>query len=131
MRKCPECGERLSIDARLCACGWGAKKEKPGTLHFDHECQWVANGYRCKYPVGRFDMGATTGMCIFHRNCTDGADGARIVKESQDASPEQYLRAAKLFAYGTKDIHEEFRKTLKKQRGDFSELKVPKREEAA
>ena len=123
--KCPECGERLSRDARQCACGWGAKKVKPGDIPTDMQCQWVANGRRCRYPVGRFEQGMKTGKCVFHRNCGDPADGARIVEESLTATPEQYVEAAKRYIYGTKDVHAEFRKTLKKQKGDFADIKLP------
>lgn len=130
MRKCPECGERLSLEARQCACGWGAPKAKAGQLFYDHECQWVANGYRCKYPAARFDAGCTTGMCVFHRAGPSGVDGARIVQESQGATRDQYLEAAKRFVYGVRDPHEELRKQLKKTGGAFSEIKLPQNPDA-
>lgn len=80
-RNCPECGERLSFDARRCACGWGAKKRDTGR-HFDHQCTFKAGHDRCAYPVGLFRETATHGWCIFHRQELEAGQGAEIVRQS-------------------------------------------------
>ena len=93
MRKCPECGENLSFDAMRCACGWGEKKLKPGEKVFDHRCTFKAGSDRCKYPVGLFIDGATSGWCIFHRQPSVGqGEGSEIVRQSYSVP---YLEAIK------------------------------------
>lgn len=82
-RKCPDCGERLSLDAMRCACGWGMKKFEKGHRSFDHRCTYLAGNARCEYPVGMFAEGATSGWCIFHRQHLNQADGAEAVRQSQ------------------------------------------------
>src|SRR4051812_15317620 len=81
-RNCPECGEKLSFEARRCACGWGARKGEKVGREFDHRCTYRAGGDRCQYPVGMFTEGATSGWCIFHRNNTNPAAGQEIVDQS-------------------------------------------------
>ena len=81
-RQCPDCGERLSIDALRCACGWGAKKT-PGVKHFDMRCTYAAGSSRCCYPVGMFPEGKSSGWCIFHRQNLSSFDGAEIVRQSE------------------------------------------------
>jgi hypothetical protein len=46
-RQCPECGDRISVDARACACGWrknGAKRTPDGP---DLTCPWNDHGHIC------------------------------------------------------------------------------------
>ena len=81
-RNCPECGERLSFDARRCACGWGAKKARDSGKSFDHQCTYKAGHDRCQYPVGMFVEGSTHGWCIFHRQELQAGQGAEIVRQS-------------------------------------------------
>lgn len=102
-RKCPECGERLSRDARACACGWGAKSKKDFGPKHDMVCQWVSSGLRCRYPVGMFPEGATKGFCIFHRATPSGPESAKIADESHTGTREQYLERAKALVYGVGD----------------------------
>lgn len=91
-RLCPECGENLNKDARQCACGWGKRKvtERIGKV-FDHRCTFRTFGDRCEYPVGWFEMGATTGWCIFHRNALPG-DGTPIVEQSRSVPYAQAIK---------------------------------------
>lgn len=80
--------------ARACACGWSLEKRddrKDGRRDWVETCAWKANGRRCAYPVGMFELGSNEGFCVFHRVCTGGADGARIVDQSQGVTPERYL----------------------------------------
>lgn len=101
MRKlCPDCGERLDIDARRCVCGWGVKAASRDQRQTLNVCTWHSGSLRCTYPVGRFDTGMTSGFCIFHRAKPDGASAARIADESSGHTPEQYLERAKAHVYG-------------------------------
>lgn len=69
----------------------------------DMRCTWNGNGERCKYPVGAFDLGKSSGYCLFHRSMMSGPGAQAICDESQSASPQDYLARAKRFVYGTQD----------------------------
>jgi hypothetical protein len=83
-RKCPDCGEFLSVDALRCICGWGSKKPREGQKSWDHQCTYKSMGDRCSYPVGMFAEGATSGWCVFHRQPGKPGDGAEIVRQSRE-----------------------------------------------
>lgn len=108
-RGCPECGERLSVDARQCACGWGSgglrgknRGKGPATpvVDWTHVCTWRSGNLRCEWPVGRFDQGTTRGFCLFHRAQEGGVEAAEIARDSKGHAPDQYLARAQRFAYG-------------------------------
>lgn len=99
-RPCPDCGERLAHDARRCACGWGASKRGKGEVASNPVCTWHSGMLVCRYPVGRFDLGARSGYCVFHRAKGTGIDAARIAQESEGHTPEQYLERARRLVYG-------------------------------
>lgn len=100
-KRCPECSERLSPEARQCACGWkaGGRKSSSGPA-WNHVCTWHSGSLFCKYPVGKFEAGATDGWCVFHRTHGSGQVAARIAEESHSHTPEGYLAAARAFVYG-------------------------------
>lgn len=102
-RHCPDCGETLNRDARVCVCGWGKKSGKGGSEHHDHVCNWQYGTLRCRYPVGLFEQGQYRGRCIFHRSIEKGHAAAEIAKDSQGATREQYLAAANRLMYGAGD----------------------------
>lgn len=104
-RTCPECGDRLSLDARRCVCGWGSKKAGKGEdgPRYDHSCRWQYGNLACHYPVGFFGHGETRGLCIFHRATDKGHQAADIAKESQTTTQEQYLALAAKLMYGKGD----------------------------
>lgn len=99
-RFCPDCKDRLSPDARRCACGWGAPKRREMAPETNNVCTWRSGNLTCSYPVARFDIGMKSGWCVFHRSETSGAKGARIADESQGHTPDEYLDRARLFVYG-------------------------------
>lgn len=100
-RSCPDCGERLSLDARQCACGWGKPKagrhEGPRT---DMRCTYKAGSDRCQYPVGMFPAGASSGWCIFHRQPLQAGQGAEITRQSHSIP---YLEALQTIQEANKD----------------------------
>jgi hypothetical protein len=101
-RPCPDCGERLLVDAIRCACGWGAKRtsargsERARGPVFDHRCTYKGAVARCAYPVGMFPSGATSGWCVFHRQPLQPGEGSEIVRQSASMPYAEAL--AKLFA---------------------------------
>lgn len=103
-KTCPECAERLSLDARQCACGWrvGGKRGANSGPEWNHVCTWHFGSLSCRYPVGRFDQGMRSGLCVFHRTNDRGAIAAQIAEDSQHHTPEQYLAAARRFVYGNR-----------------------------
>jgi len=100
-RSCPECGDRLSVDARRCVCGWGARKAGKGDEgpRYDMVCRWEYGDLRCRYPVGLFQQGEYRGLCILHRASDKGHAAAQIAQESQKATQDQYLTSASLLIY--------------------------------
>lgn len=97
-RKCPECGERLSLDASRCACGWSQGGNGKPPSH-DMQCAWTYGDLRCRYPVGLFADGAKSGFCIFHRANKQGAIAADLARDSENYKPEDYQRLAALQTY--------------------------------
>lgn len=104
-RSCPDCGERLAVDARRCACGWGARKAGKGEEgpRYDAVCRWQYGSLSCSYPVGMFQQGEYRGLCIFHRFQDKGPEAAKIAQESSGASRSDYLKAAAATLYGRGD----------------------------
>lgn len=106
MRTCPECDKTLRINAKSCACGWeetptiGREASKLLASSCDHQCDWRANGKRCRYPVNFFEAGSTKGQCRWHRKCHGGMDGADIVDQSYRDTEEQYQMRSNLETYG-------------------------------
>jgi hypothetical protein len=103
-RVCPECSERLSSDARQCACGWkdASLSNKRTVDPFHGKCSWFDGTDRCRFP-GAMSHGLKGDgklLCAFHFFNGDPTHGARIVKASfdWDGSPEDYLRLRKEFA---------------------------------
>src|SRR5262245_33010762 len=99
-RKCPDCGERLAIDARVCVCGW-----KPGRFRSSPEphnmvCVWTSGMLHCTYPVGLFIEGARSGFCIFHRRIKSGPQAAAIARESEGHTQDEYNARARKEVYG-------------------------------
>ena len=82
-RTCPECSERLSADARQCACGW---KEGKGVDPFHGKCAWKDGVDRCRFPgsISHGQRGEPPWYCAFHFFDTGAEHGARIVKSSFD-----------------------------------------------
>ena len=110
--KCPECSERLNIDARRCACGWENPKygkASATTMKTDPRCTYSHGGMRCQHPVGYHDPGSESGWCIFHRAIDPKEQpqlGRDIVLDSQDCTREQYLVMARAKTYGRGDSFE-------------------------
>lgn len=106
-RSCPDCGERLSFDARRCVCGWGEKgrKKSEGGARFAPCCRWNLNGMSCRYPVGR----AETDYCIFHRRFISGVEAEEYMRDSQSFTPEGYNEAVESFLYGPSPAVEKIR----------------------
>lgn len=102
-RQCPECGERLSIEARRCVCGWGAKTGSKDNPSYDHSCRWQYGSLNCNYPVGMFEQGQYRGLCLMHRFQDKGVQAAEIAKESKTATREDYLRVLAATIYGRGD----------------------------
>lgn len=100
-RKCPECSERLSPDARQCVCGWG-KKTKIEHRRHDMICTWNSGAMTCSHPVGQFREGATSGFCIFHRSNSSGSVAYNIASESSGFTSETYVLAAMKQIYGNR-----------------------------
>jgi hypothetical protein len=106
MRTCPECDKTLKLGAKSCMCGWeetptrGREESKLLASSSDHQCEWRANGKRCRYPVNFFEMGSTKGKCRYHRRCLDGMDGADIVEQSYRDTDAQYQARSNLETYG-------------------------------
>lgn len=126
-RDCPECGDRLSVEARRCVCGWGARKSGKGEEgpRYDHLCRWTYGAVSCKYPVGLFSQGEYRGLCIFHRSIPQGTQAAQIAQESQSATQAQYLAAANRMIYrsGDNPAVAALRKSLKSTKpGNMGEL---------
>ena len=102
-RVCPECYERLSPDARQCACGW---KEGSGAAKdpFHGKCTWVDGGDRCRFPGSMSSAvraGSDKWLCAFHFfNNGGGVHAARIVQNSfdWDGTPESYFQMRKAAA---------------------------------
>lgn len=103
-RACPDCGDRISADAKRCACGWGKTSIRAEARH-DPVCRWQYGQLSCRYPVGRFDQGEFRGLCIFHRASDRGAVAARIAEESQGHDRDAYVVAATKTIYGSGDNH--------------------------
>ena len=118
-RSCPECGERLNRDAKVCACGWGRSKKGDSGPRHDMTCSWHYGQLRCRYPVGLFMQGEFRGLCAFHRARDRGHEAALIAEESQTATKEQYLDAAKKQIYGSVDnpLVRKLRAQLRERRG--------------
>lgn len=103
IKPCPECGTSIALTAKHCDCGWSATpraKVNEGSVSRNHQCQWRANGLQCRFPVGFFDIGASDGYCLFHRNQMNGATGAEYVEASQKATRGDYLNMARVHVYG-------------------------------
>lgn len=118
-RSCPECGERLNRDAKVCACGWGRSKKGDSGPRHDMTCSWHYGQLRCRYPVGLFMQGEFRGLCAFHRARDRGHEAALIAEESQTATREQYLDASKRQIYGAGDnpLVRRLREQLRERRG--------------
>lgn len=121
-RSCPDCGERLNIDARRCVCGWGAKKAKDNGKTFDHVCTYKAGFDRCQYPVGLFKEGSTHGWCIFHRQELQAGQGAEIVRQSHVVP---YLEAIKPIIEGNKQSGLAMSQGIKRKPEDTFQGKYP------
>lgn len=86
--KCPMCHAELTVGAPCPECGW-AQEKKPKAAVFPlgyQQCEWLANGERCRYPGS---MSTNTGSggphyCREHFGCHDGAWGALVVEASRD-----------------------------------------------
>ncbi len=97
-KSCPDCNATLNAQAKSCNCGWQEEslffgKPKAGDGYIEREpfCTFRANGKKCRFPVGFFDTGATTGFCIFHRGGMSLSVGANIVEMSQNSNRGVYL----------------------------------------
>ena len=107
-RSCPDCGERLSFDARQCECGWGKEGKKARAkasrttpdMGWKHVCTWRSGSLFCTYPVGLFIDQNTRGFCMFHRAQEGGIEAATIARDSAGHTSDQYLERARLHAYG-------------------------------
>ena len=100
-RVCPECSERLSQEARQCACGWkesGKKSVDP----FHGKCTWVDGDDRCRFPgsMSHGLKGDGKFLCAFHFFNGDPIHAQRITQNSfdWDGKPESYLRMRKDFS---------------------------------
>lgn len=83
---CPACDTPLRRGARSCSCGWmaqGVSKQSP--LGYS-QCDWEADGLRCRYPGSMSTNLACTGpwYCQPHYSCRDPLFGAQIVQASMD-----------------------------------------------
>lgn len=47
--ECPDCGKKISANARSCKCGW-EKKNTFGQKKSDPHCEFMADGKRCSLP---------------------------------------------------------------------------------
>lgn len=107
---CPDCGERLSVDADRCgACGWtkpGARRARmdSGPRH-NMTCTWHSGALFCRYPNAFFEEGRTSGFCVFHRRTPDGTAAARIAEESEFVGQAGYVERAMDHAYGAPEEH--------------------------
>ena len=94
-RVCPECSERLSPEARQCACGW--KQDKgPAKDLFHGKCTYTDGDDRCRFPgaLTSAQKGDGRWLCAFHFFNGDPIHAARIVESSfkWDGKPESYIR---------------------------------------
>lgn len=99
-RVCPECSERLSFEARQCACGW--KQEKgPAKDLFHGKCTYTDGDDRCRFPgaLTHAQKGDGRWLCAFHFFNGDPIHAARIVANSfeWDGKPDSYLRMRSAF----------------------------------
>ncbi len=97
-RICPECSERLSHDARQCACGWkDANSFKGKSLDpFYGKCSYMDGTDRCRFPgaLNHAQRGDGRWLCAFHFFNGDAIHAQRILQNSfdWDGKPESYLR---------------------------------------
>ena len=129
-RSCPDCGERLAVDARRCVCGWGAKKAGKGEdgPRFDMVCRWRAGDLACHFPVGQFGHGEFRGLCIFHRAEDKGAGAVATARRSMVAGRQEYLEDVARLIYGEGDnpYVEKLRASLKSRRpGNIGAFAAP------
>lgn len=72
-------------------------------ITWNHICTWQYADLRCKNPVGQFQDGRTSGLCIFHRSTPTGHAAAQIAEESTIHDAESYTQASKRQTYGAGD----------------------------
>lgn len=48
-RACPSCGDRISVDARACACGWKRPERQAQAVERTSGCAWNEHGACCQH----------------------------------------------------------------------------------
>jgi hypothetical protein len=99
-RQCPECGDRISVDARACACGWrknGAKRQEGP----DHFCRWNDHGHICGKRGSLSDSigGGGPWYCSEHYWALKGRRVTPVVEKPAAQLDAECLTEARNFCY--------------------------------
>lgn len=87
--KCPDCDKTLREGAASCRCGWREKGKSVDHPLGYSQCEWRANGERCRFPgtISSNTNGHGPWYCAGHDGCRDPLMGAAIVDRSLGYRP--------------------------------------------